>query len=99
MRLEQPASSGERNRTGDESAARPKRYVHCPVFAPRLTELPSAIEGVDDPDAVAGQPLPTVDGVLNEHGIVRAQVRNEPENQEGRSLIAQLLPEARRSSG
>lgn len=98
MRLEQPPCRGKRNRTGDELPARPKRDVHCPVVTPRLTELPCAVQRIDNPDSVAGEPPPIVDRVLYQHGIVRTQVGEGSEDQHGRSLVALVPPNGRRST-
>ena len=43
-----------------------------PVGSARLAELAGAVERVDDPDPVGGQPFLVVDALLGQDGIFRA---------------------------
>ena len=51
---------------------RPQGYVDGPVGAARLAELAGAVQGVDDPHPVGGQPRLVVDALFGQDGVVRA---------------------------
>jgi len=46
--------------------------VYSPVISARLAELASAVERVDDPYAVGGQPYLAVDALLGKDGVIRS---------------------------
>jgi hypothetical protein len=68
---------GQRHGPVDEIAGRgrPQRDVHGPVGAAVLGELAGAVERVDDPHPVGGEPGRVVAALLREHRVTGTQPR------------------------
>ena len=107
IRIAAPSSAGRdrRRRTGREGRRqarhrhRPRRqltvhhqgHVNRPVV-PALGVLPGAVQGVDDPHPRRLQADRVVDGLLGEHGVARADLRQGA----GRAARATACPPRRR---
>ena len=67
------ALRGKGDGTGDEFARMPQRHVHRPVLATEFGEFPGAVEGVDDPHPLGGEPGAVgallLSRPLGQHGI------------------------------
>ena len=57
------------NRSGDQLAGLPQRDVYRPVVAAEFGELTRAVERVDDPHPVGGQPDGVVDAFFRQHRV------------------------------
>ena len=58
-----------------------------PVRAPRFPELPGAIEGVNDPDALVAQPLGAVGALLGEQPVLGVELSDGS----GQELVGSLV--------
>ncbi len=89
------ALGGERDRAGGEVAGAagvapfPQGHVDGPVGTARLTELPGAVQRVEDPDPARAQARGVVGAFFGEHHVTGAPVRQLP----GEELVR--LPVAR----
>ena len=59
----------QRDRAGDQFAGLPQRDVHRPVLAAEFGELAGAVERVDDPHPLGGQPHRVVGALLGQHRV------------------------------
>ena len=69
---EDEVDHGQAHRAGGERAALPQGDVHGPVGATVLAELVGAVERVDDPHPVGGEPADVLEALLGEHDVVGA---------------------------
>ena len=68
--------------------------MDCPVVARRLGELTGAVEGVDDPDAVALEPSAVVLALLAEHHVVGTDLAQQAHQELVRRLVTGVLERA-----